>query len=62
MCLKQFHRWSGKLPSLRQGSGWRYFFREDVENFRAYLEPAPVVEVPAPPKGRRQGGGKGFWD
>ena len=60
MTPKQFARWTKRLPSIREGAGWRYFFAEDVQNFRQFVEPAPQVEIPAPPKGRKAG--KGFWD
>jgi hypothetical protein len=49
------------LPSVRRGSGWRYYFAEDVEQFRRFVEEEPSEATEAPSPRRRRSDGGDFW-
>ena len=56
MSRRQFSRWSSRLPSVREGCGWRYYWREDVLRFRDFVQGEPMQQP------KQHGNKKDYWD
>lgn len=61
MTPKQFSKWAYKLPHVQhEAGGWKYYWLEDLEHFREFIEAPTPIDTKPPSKRKRQSN-KDYW-